>query len=395
MTFSRPYDCASTPLLKSFFLGGFECSTHRRPDGHRLDLLTSTAHDRLFAKDYQLLARHGIRAARDGLRWHLIETSPGTYDWSSFLPMLRAAQDNDVQVVWDLCHYGWPDDIDIWSPAFVDRFARFAAEAAKVIVSETGSAPIVCPINEISFWAWAGGDVGRFNPCQHGRGADLKRQLVRSTIAAIEAIRAVEPRARFITAEPLIHVDPGAGDADHARGAEIYRLAQFEALDMLAGALEPELGGDPSYVDIVGMNFYPDNQWYHHGPTIPLGHHAYRPLHHMLAEAHARYGRPLLIAETGAEGSARSAWLHYVCAELETALREGVPLEGVCLYPVLDYPGWDNGRSCHVGLFSTPDEQDERAVCRAFAQELRRQQLVFEHSHEEPGYERVALRAVG
>ena len=61
------------------------------------------------------MAELDLRTVRDGLRWHLIETPPGHYDWSSFLPMLRAATAAGVQVIWDLCHYGWPDDIDIWS----------------------------------------------------------------------------------------------------------------------------------------------------------------------------------------------------------------------------------------------------------------------------------------
>ena len=41
--------------------------------------------------------------------------------------MLEAARDEGVQVIWDLCHYGWPDDLDIFSPQFVERFARFCA----------------------------------------------------------------------------------------------------------------------------------------------------------------------------------------------------------------------------------------------------------------------------
>ena len=43
--------------------------------------------------------------------------STGRYDWSSFLPMLRAARETGTQVLWDLLHYGWPDDLDIWRPA--------------------------------------------------------------------------------------------------------------------------------------------------------------------------------------------------------------------------------------------------------------------------------------
>jgi hypothetical protein len=368
---------SSPSLFRSFFLGGFECSSHRRFDGQRLDLLAATGHERLVAEDYRLLSHHGITAARDGLRWHLIETVPGHYDWSSVLPMLRAARANGTQITWDLCHYGWPDDLDIWSPEFIDRFARFATAAAQLVRDETEGDAFYCPINEISYWAWAGGEVGRFNPCCHQRGPDLKRQLVRATIAAIDGIRTVDRRARFITAEPLINVEGGLGDEHHIRGAETYRLSQFEVLEMLAGRMEPELGGAAEFIDIVGVNYYPDNQWYHTGPTIPLGHHAYRPLHDMLIEVHRRYGRPILIAETGAEGSGRPSWLHYVCAEVREAMEAGVPMEGICLYPIIDYPGWDNERICHVGLLSAIDDHGRRSVCAPLARELSRQQELF------------------
>jgi hypothetical protein len=291
--------------------------------------------------------------------------------------MLRAARDNDVQVIWDLCHYGWPDDITIWSPSFVERFAAFASAAAKVVQNETDGPPLYCPVNEMSFWAWAGGEVGLFNPSCYGRGGDLKRQLVRSTIAAISAIRSVDRRARFISAEPLINVVCGSPVPEHIEASETYRLSQFEAMDMLAGTLEPELGGSPGFVDIVGLNFYPDNQWYHCGPTIPMGHHAYRPLHDLLIEVHERYGRPILMAETGAEGSGRPAWLHYVSSEVHTAIEAGVPVLGMCLYPILDYPGWENERNCHVGLFSPADWTGQRTVCKRFAEELRRQQGIL------------------
>ena len=98
----------------------------------------------------------------------------------------------------------------------------------------------------------------------------------------------------------------------------------------------------------------------------------------MLAEAQSRYERPLFIAETGAEGTARKAWLYYVCAEVETALEMGVPIEGVCLYPILDYPGWENERICPVGLLSMPDNRGQRAVCPTLAPELKRQQQMLE-----------------
>ena len=364
-------------LFASFFLGGFECSSKLRLDGRRLDLLESTGHARLAEYDYRALTKHGIRAARDGFRWHLIQESAGVYDWSSIIPMLKAARDNDVQVIWDLCHYGWPDWLDIWSPEFVSAFACYAAEAAALVCRTSGAGGFYCTINEISFWAWAGGKVGLFAPAGREKSAQLKRQLASAAIAATRAIKGVDARAQFICAEPLIQVTCHSHDPDEIMTAEASRLSQFEALDMLLGNLAPELGGGPELIDVIGLNYYPDNQWYFGGSFIPLGHFAYRPFRNMLAEVYARYRKPLIIAETGAEGSARAAWLHYVASEAVAARHEGIPVEGLCIYPILDYPGWYDERHCQVGLFSLPGATNERLADRDLAAELRRQQLIM------------------
>ena len=364
-------------LFESFFLGGFECSTHRRSDGRRLDLLQSTGHDRWALQDYHALRAQGIRCARDGLRWHLIESTPGRYDWSSFLPQLHAADEAGVQVIWDLCHYGWPDDIDIWRPGFVERFARYAAACARLVRDESPQVPFYAPLNEMSFWAWAGGDVAYFAPLATDRGDELKHQLVRASIAAIEAIRAVDPRARFVQVDPLIHVVSRRDRPDAQADAERYRLSQFQAWDMLAGLQWPGLGGRPEYLDIVGVNYYPNNQWFLGGGTLWRGEPQYRPLSGMLAEVYQRYRRPILVAETGAEGDQRGEWLRYVAEQVALALQRGLPLEGICLYPVLDYPGWTDDRHCPAGLFGFADAQGRRPLCRPLATELDRQQAFF------------------
>jgi hypothetical protein len=362
-----------TRLFASAYMAGFECSTHRRSDGRRLDLSASTCHDARAAEDYAQVRRHGLLAARDGLRWHRIETTPRRYDWSSFLPMLRAANAAGMQVIWDLCHYGLPDDLDIWSGEFVTRFAAFAQNVARLVKDEGTPARAYCPVNEISYWAWAGGDVARINPCATGRGTELKAQLVRAAIAAIDAVRNVDPEARIVHSEPAIHVIAQPLRPNDAHHAELYRLSQWEAWEMLAGRLRPDLGGDPSYLDVLGLNYYPDNQWYLGGGTIPLGHHAYRPLRDIVLEVSRRYGRPMLISETGAEGSGKAAWLHYISDEVRAARAAGAPIEAICLYPILDYPGWENERECAVGLLKMADTTDGRVVEAALAAELARQ----------------------
>nr|MBF0683345.1 beta-glucosidase [Pseudomonas sp.] len=372
MTASSP---GAVPLFDSYFLGGFECSTHRRRDGRRLDLLAATRHDVLARQDYLALQAHDIATVRDGVRWHLVETAAGHYDWSSFLPMLQAARDTGTQVIWDLCHYGWPDGIDIWTPAFVERFARFAGAVARLVRDETEGIPVYCPVNEISFWAWAGGDMKLFNPGTTRRGMELKTQLVRAALAATHAIRAEDPRARIVLVDPVINVVPKSPRT--RRQAAHAQQAQFEAWDMIAGRLHGELGGDADCLDIIGVNYYSNNQWVLRGPTIRHGDPRYKPFREILSETWQRYGRPLFVAETGAEGAHRAPWLRYVCNEVFAALQAGVPVGGICLYPVTDYPGWANGRHCRTGLLGVSGTQGHREVDTEFAIELAAQQDRF------------------
>lgn len=363
----------AAPLFQSFFMGGFECSTHRRCDGVRLDVLATTEHDIRAAADYRLLQGHGIRTVRDGLRWHLVEGRAGRYDWSSFAPMAEAAHETGTQVIWDLMHYGWPDDFDIWGVQFVDRFAAFARAAAQVHRDTSDAVPFWTPVNEISFFAWGGGDVACMNPCERRRGGELKAQLVRAAIAAIEAVREVDPRARIVTAEPLIHVHPRSDRPEDVELARRYtRVSQMEATDFIAGLRRPELGGRPEYLDIVGLNYYPNNQWVDGGGTIWRDDPRYVPLRDLLAGIHERYARPMFLAETGTEAEERAPWFAYVAAEAEAAVAAGTPLEGVCLYPVLNHLGWDDDRHCPNGLFDGIAPGGARHVYQPLADELAR-----------------------
>lgn len=359
-------------LFRSFMQGGFECSTQRLPTGRRLDVIAATAHDRHAEGDFRQLGRLGLQTVRDGLRWHLVEQQARRYDFSSFVPMALAAQRAGTQVIWDLMHYGWPDDIDIWSPAFVDRFAAFARATAKTWREVTDEVPFWCPINEISFLSWGGGDVGYLNPFARGRGFELKVQLARAGIAAMHALREVDPRARFVHCEPLISIHHSEASGRPRSEAEGFHQAQFQAFDMLSGRIWPQIGGEPSLLDIIGLNYYPRNQWVHLVGTIDVDHPAYRPLSDLLFESYARYHRPLFVAETGVEDLRRAPWLRYVTNEVMRARQRGVPVEGLCLYPVLNHPGWDDDRDCHNGLLTQQFDGPSRGVDAALLGEVTR-----------------------
>jgi beta-glucosidase/6-phospho-beta-glucosidase/beta-galactosidase len=368
-------DRSDTPFA-SFFQAGFECSSHRRRDGVRLDLIRATSHDRHAASDYRQCAQLGLRTLRDGLRWHLIEKSPGHYDWSSWMPMLEAAEREGLQIVWDLLHYGSPDCVDQAGPDFAERFTSFALAALEVQQSVSSRPPSIVPMNEINFHAWANheGYFPRVGPDEPGW---FKRQLVRAGIMASRAIKQRWPDSTIVWAEPLIHIAPQDQRRGSKEAAKVNLQGMYEAYDWIMGLAEPELGGDPSLVDVVGLNFYPHNQWYLNGPTIPMGHHEYRPLADMLVEMAERYGKPVFIAETGAEGSGRPAWLHYICDEVREAQGRGAEVQGICIYPVTAYPGWDNSRHCEVGLFGPIGSDGKRHIHEPLAEELKRQRAIF------------------
>lgn len=364
-------------LFKSYLMGGFECSTHRIQNGRRLDLINSTKHDRFAEKDYERLRQIGMHTARDGVRWHLIEKEPFKYDFSSLKQQVGAIKKTGIQIIWDYFHYGYPDDLDIFSPAFVERFAVFSRALTEFFKSELRETLFVCPVNEISFFSWAAGEVGIFYPYATRRGDELKKQLVRTTIASINAICAAAPDTRFVQTDPAIHViAPKKANYRQRRAAENYRLAQFEAFDMLTGQVEPDLGGDEKYLDIIGLNYYFHNQWrFPSRRKIPLGHPEYRPLHKILEEYHERYNRPLLLAETGIEDEKRPEWFRYVSEELKRARLLQIPVEGICLYPVVNHPGWVDNRHCHNGLWDYADERGNREIYQPLAEEIRRQCL--------------------
>jgi beta-glucosidase/6-phospho-beta-glucosidase/beta-galactosidase len=376
--------------FSSFFMAGFECSSHRRRDGVRLDLIRATGHDKHVDRDYALCRELGFSTLRDGLRWHLIEKSPGKYDWSSWLPALEAAERAGICVIWDLFHYGSPDHVDQAAQDFPDRFTEFALAAIEIQQSVASGPPMVCPLNEINFLSWAV-EVGYF-PCPGAEEVGwFKRQLVRTATRSAKAIRANWPNATITWAEPLVHIAPHSHRRPEVRAAEAARLGQFQSYDWILGKAEPELGGDPSFADIIGLNFYPHNQWYLDGPTIPMGQHEYRPLADMLVEVADRYGKPMFLSETGAEHSGRASWFHYVCSEVRDAMGRGADIRGICWYPITAYPGWDNSRHAEAGLLSTVTSDGSRHVDARLFAEMEAQRALFANMGHESRKAAVGL----
>jgi hypothetical protein len=335
-------------MFRSFFLAGFEGSTGFNRHGRWFDQVVATGHDKTVERDYRDLARLGIHAARETVRWPLVDLGRGAYDFSTVEPFVEAARRNGVEVIWDLFHYGYPQGLDLWGDEFPERFADYCYAVARYIGPRTEGVSYFTPVNEPSFMAYAAGEKGLFAPHGEGRGWELKIALVRAAIEGINAIRATCPDARFVNVDPLCRVACPENRPDLKEEARDFneRLV-FQAWDMMAGRLLPELGGSRAHLDIVGINYYWTNQWEWRIPLVdglipPLADDDPRrlSLSELVRSVWRRYDGDVMITETSHVGDRRGPWLREVAEDAEALLREGVPLAGVCLYPILGMPEW-------------------------------------------------------
>ena len=95
-----------------------------------------------------------------------------------------------------------------------------------------------------------------------------------------------------------------------------------------------------------------------------------------MKEVFDRYDCPLFIAESGTEDYARPAWFAYVATEVRKANESGIPVHGICLYPIVNHPGWEDDRHCCNGLWDYAGTDGARAIYQPLADEISRQEAI-------------------
>jgi hypothetical protein len=378
---------AEEGIFPTFFMAGFECSTFVWKDGKRKDYVALTGHDRHLEADYKRLEELGIGVVREAVRWPMVDRGRGQYDWSTLEPVLEAAEKCHVTPIWDLCHYGFPDGCDPFSDECLGRFTDYCRAVTEQVLRHARGPRFFTPMNEITFFAGAGTDLGWMFPFAKGRYPEFKLALCRLAIEGAKAIREVCPDARMVNVDPLIYQVPPDDRPDLADEAwhETYEKA-FEGWDVLCGRLHPELGGSPEILDVVGVNVYNFSQAQLNadGSRAVLGPRDPRrkPLSEMLCYVWERYHRPIIIGETSGHQDHRAEWLRMTMEESLTALNDGVELHGVCLYPCVDIPDWQTGEWAKIGIFDIEDaEACDRCPCDPYIEELRRWQKTLDRPH--------------
>lgn len=364
----------------SFWMAGFEGADHINADGHAHDPAVATGHLAQLDTDYAALARLGIRTVRESLGWRLTEGTKG-FDFTRLRRMQAAADRHGVQIIWTLLHYGLPAGVDYFDERFVERYCAYADAAGRELRRISRAAPVWNPINEINFVSWAATESTYLAPHRGGRAAEayaLKRRLVRAALRAMDVLRALDGRARFLHVEPVVHIVADRPE-DAARAAR-ERAWQWQAWDLMSGRVEPELGGHPAALDLLGIVHYHSSQWeIASGERLAWHTRDARrlPLGMLMTETWQRYRRPLVIAETGHFGAGRAQWFDEVAAEVYRVRRRGVPVLGCTLYPAVDRPDWERPHEWHhAGLWDAPevDGGRGRVLNVPYVQALRRWQ---------------------
>lgn len=368
--------------FESFFMGGFECADHINKYGNRVNLQQETAHDLRVFEDYKLLKSVGISVVREGICWSSVEKEPYVFDFSRLKPFYKAAAQLEIQIIWDLCHFGFPTDLVPTHPHFSKRLKALAEAFCQFHLENSNQRLLVIPINEISFLSWLAGEAKGTVPFTKNTGWEIKYELCKAAIIAIKTIKSLLSDVVIISAEPLVKVH--ASDKFSKNQAQKLHGYQYQAMDILLGKSCPELGGSDDLIDFLGVNYYHNNQWNDAGETLPWPDRENNriPFSEMLQEIYSRYNLPIIITETGHFSELRSQWLQEICGEVKTAINMGIVIKGICVYPIIARPDWDDLAEWHEVGFWELNSEKERIPNHSYLHEFNRLQNQFSKSHK-------------
>ncbi len=307
-----PNEC---PLELWAFLENSDFQRLKNGELYRQDEVKLIRHDEFLEHDYRLLTQIGMVGVRDAARWYITHPAPHTFDWTWLDQVVAAAEHARLTLYLDLWHYGYPDWMDILSPDAPAHFAEFAREIAVRYPQLTHW----CIANEPSLMVEMAGRLGKWRPFlrrQHNATL-LRRQICRMIIAASQAVLEVQPDALLILPEPWHST---------LKRSEDYQAA---VIDTVIGRRDPELGGDPRYVNVIGLNHYRDS-------TLP-------PFHQLALNARKRYPEfPLWLTETSGppRGWQQAEWFWWMLAETRLANAEGAGISVFTWAPTISMYDW-------------------------------------------------------
>lgn len=351
-----------------------------------------------YEDDAALAADIGANAFRFSISWSRVEPRPGEFDDSALDRYARLADrlcDLQMEPVVTLFHYTHPTWFHAQSPwtstTSVERFARFARRAAEALGSRVR---MYMPLNEPLVFLLAGYLDGQIPPGL-SQPRDMNRafdNMLAAHVAAAAAIREVNPQAAVGIAHnmmaflperrwnPLDQLLARTADRCYNRGIiEAFATGRWNILLPPATRVRGRRDDLPASLDVFGVNFYSRMHLRCPGRVRAIGDFIYRDrsgrgltdngweiapeaFGALLDEA-ASAGKPIIISENGladASDRARGQFLVEHLAEIEHAIRRGVPVHGYLHWSLLDNYEWLDGFGPKFGLFEVDRTTMER-----------------------------------
>ncbi|MFN3652009.1 MAG: hypothetical protein ACK47B_20735 [Armatimonadota bacterium] len=316
-------------------------------DFHQLEM---TGHAEQLEADYRLFREEfGLRRFRDGAWLARTWPEPSRFDWD-YLDRLAAASLGEVTL--SLCHYEWLpwiEEEDLWNGRAVELMSDFAGRVAE---RYRGCFDAYIPVVESGYWTAMMTDWNRWWPAGKDRPRrrwwELYGVVGRMLTGMALAIRAADPAARIALSEPW------------AWHPDLSLPEQGRPFNTLLGRPDPaaehelgtdQLGGDPSLLQVVGLNFY--NNW---------GEEQDWPLHRLLLEARRQFPeQEIVMGETGnchfSHCFTTEGWLRLLDEQVRLANEQGARISAVTWAPILTLGDFDWGRPA-PGAWVTWDPDD-------------------------------------
>ena len=372
--------------VKQFIWGaGMECSflPHMKVDQYEW-----TQHDRFWKEDLRRAKEEaGINHLRYAFPWHVLEPSPGKFDWTYADERMAEFKKLGIEVMLDVMHFGTPIwlKLAVGDPEFPEALERFT-EA--LVTRYRDQVKIWCPFNEPLVSALFSGDLGFWPPYHRKwRGyLPVLSRIVQAVSRGIRTIRRVAPEATVLLCDAAENYKTRIESLQ----AECRRrnLRRFIVMDLLMGRVDKDhplhpwvtsyglseldlewFRSNPQQPDILGLDYYPHSDWQlemsagivkQRRADTPVG------LYGISTAYYNRYNIPLMLTETSIEGKPinREIWLDRNLDDIRQLREEGVPMLGFIWWPLLDQLDWDGamthriGKIHEVGLFSLHRQPD-------------------------------------
>ena len=351
-----------------------------------------TQHDKKWRDDFRKAAKDlNCRWMRYSLAWHLIESSPGVFDWSWADERIQYARELGINLILDLVHFGTPTWLpeafgDVDFPAALERFSiEFGKRYSGVVRS-------VCPLNEPLITAFFCGDVGIWPP--HGRSLasymTVLSRVAQGLTRSIRALRKTMSSVEIVLCDALEFTSADA-ECHKVASPELIKLIENDivlrnhrrhiVLDLITGRVNNDHGlyswlekhsfptSDINWflrnaveIDVLGLDYYKHSEI----ELYPAGDRFRQRVPSNLSglkktvrDYWLRYRVPIMITETNCYGDddERRQWLKFTVEDIRALRQEGIPVIGYTWWPLLDHLDWDGallhrvGRIHNVGIY--------------------------------------------